>query len=577
MTFKTALRARPEAFLLVLLALFLVSSSGLLGQTYQQVAPKSPEQDRQPVAVAPAAPATAPVADPNEVLVPILRGVRLVPSVERVSKTPISVGEPLVIVDLPWLRQGSADSAANEFVGHPLTRGDLVRLVRELVLLCRASDRSVVDVFAPPQDVSSGVVQVVVMVARFGQVTVEGNRFFSSPVMLRQMRVAQGTEITESSLMGDMDRLNQNPFRQVDLVYSRGAEAGMTDIVLRVRDIRPERVYAGYEDSGNAVTGLGRVMAGFNLGNLWDEDHQVNYQYTRSTDSDRLQAHSGSYTVLLPWRNIISVYGDWSQAILQPGELFALDGVSWQVGLRYTVPLPNMRVYEQSLVFGADYKWSNNNLAFGGVQVFNSPENIAEGSIAYTGSRTDLHGTTQGSVTLFVSPGGVGGLNHDHDFAVQRPGAKADYEYVQASFARIERLPNKYTLMLTTLSQWSSGRLLPSEQFGLGGGASVRGYDERLANGDDGVSGQLELRTPNLHLLGKIPDKTQFLVFVDGGRDWQHNRIPGEFDYTFASAGPGIRLNIGTHGTIKADYGFELQRISGTRSGRPHLSAILSF
>ena len=548
-----------------------------MGQTYQQVAPKPVEQDKQIVNAEPPPAPAAPVADPNEVLVPMLRGLRLVPSVEKVSKTPPPATEQLEIVDLAWMKRGTTDSLVKEFLGHPLTRGDLVRLVREMVIICRVSDRSVVDVFAPPQDVSTGVVQVVVMVARFGQVSVEGNQFFSSRVLLRQMRVPPGGEITESSLMGDMDRLNQNPFRQVDLVYSRGAEVGMTDIVLRVRDMRPERVYAGYEDSGNVVTGLGRLMAGFNLGNLWDEDHQVNYQYSRGTESDTLQAHSGSYTVLLPWRNIISLFGDWSEARTQAGSLFALDGVSWQIGLRYTVPLPNLRVYEQSLVIGADYKWSNNNLAFGGVQVFSSPENVAEGSIAYTGSRTDLHGTTQGAVTLFLSPGGVGGLNHDHDFTAQRFGAKADYEYVQASFARIQRLPRQYTLMLTTVGQLSSARLLPSEQFGLGGAASVRGYDERLANGDDGISGQLELRTPSLHLLGKVPDKTQFIAFIDGGRDWQRNPVPGEKDYTFASAGPGLRLNIGKNGTVKADYGFELKRISGTRSGRPHISAILSF
>ena len=568
----------PKFFLLALVALCSVAGSRLAGQTYQEVAPKPVPQDKAAVSAEPALAAAAPVADPNEVLVPLLRGLRLVPSVDRVSKTALPATETLEISDLPWLKRGSTDAVAKEFIGHPLTRGDLVRLVRELVIVCRGSDRSVVDVFAPPQDVSTGVVQVVILVAKFGQVTVEGNQFFSSKVMLRQMRVPAGGEITESSLMGDMDRLNQNPFRQVDLVYSRGADVGVTDIVLRVRDIQPERVYVGYEDTGNEVTGLGRLFAGFNLGNLWDEDHQLNYQYTRSTESDTLQAHSGSYTVLLPWRNIISVYGDWSQATtVTGGGLFALDGVSWQVGLRYTVPLPNLRVYEQSLVFGADYKWSNNNLAFGGTQVFNSPENVAEGSVSYTGSRTDLSGTSQGSFTLFMSPGGIGGFNHDSDFSAQRTGAKSDYEYAQVNFTRIQKLPRQYTLILTTVGQYSPDRLLPSEQFGLGGAASVRGYDERLANGDDGISGQLELRTPSLHLLDKIPDKTQFLVFVDAGRDWEHNPIPGEVDYTFASVGPGLRMNIGKHGTIKADYGFQLERVSGTRSGRPHISAILSF
>jgi len=178
---------------------------------------------------------------------------------------------------------------------------------------------------------------------------------------------------------------------------------------------------------------------------------------------------------------------------------------------------------------------------------------------------------------MFVSPGGVGGFNHDHDFAVQRTGAKAEYQYYQFNFARIERLPSNYSLVLTALAQWSPDRLAPSEQFGEGGAASVRGYDERIFNGDDGISAQLELRSPSRHLLGAIPDKTQFLLFVDAGRDWQQHAIAGETDNTLCGAGPGLRLNISKNGTIKLDYGWELKRVPGTHSGRAHVSAILSF
>ena len=114
--------------------------------------------------------------------------------------------------------------------------------------------------------------------------------------------------------------------------------------------------------------------------------------------------------------------------------------------------------------------------------------------------------------------------------------------YVQVNVTRVERLPDSYTLVLTTLSQWASARLVPSNEFGLGGALSVRGYDERIVNGDDGVSGQLELRTPPRHLLDQIPDSTQALIFLDAGRAWQHNLLPGETDNTLSSVGPGLRM-----------------------------------
>jgi hemolysin activation/secretion protein len=578
MKIGTACRARHDLFLVALVALLSSVGARLQAQTFQQVAPKPVEKNQQPATSEPPVPPARQAADPNEVLVPLLNELKLIPSLDRLSDAALPVSQPLVIEELTWLRRGEVDSLAKEFVGHPLTRGGLAQLTRDIVVVCRSSDRPIVDVFVPPQDVSSGVVQFVVLVGKLGQVRVEGNRFFSDKIMLRQVSTAPGDEIVESRLLGDIDRMNQNPFRQVDLIYGRGEGAGTTDVILNVRDTSPERVYAGYEDTGNEETGLGRVIAGFNLGNLWGDDHQASYQYTRSTDFDRLQAHSASYSVLLPWRDTINVFGDWSEARAQSDAgLFDLVGTTWQVGARYTIPLPIMGAYSQSLTVGVDYKWSNNNLAFGGTQVFSSPANIAQGMVSYAGSRTDPNGSSEGSITYFLSPGGIGGLNNDRDFAVQRSGATAAYDYLQASFERLERLPRDYTLSLATLGQFSADRLLPSEQFGLGGAASVRGYDERIVNGDCGISEQLELRFPSLHFLGKIPDRTQFLLFFDAGRDWVHAPIAGERDYTFASAGPGVRVNIGQHGTIKADYGWQLERLSGTRSGRPEISAIISF
>ena len=577
MKMLTARRAVTDSYVPLLAVLFAALSANLLGQTYEQVAPKPVPEQAPAVAAAPTPPPpAAPAADPQEVLVAHLTGIRLVPSPAEVTQGGVHTSG-LDVDQLVWLKRWRVSSMAEEYIGHPLTREGLVQLVRDLVVISRESDRPVVDVFAPPQDVTSGTIQVVVMAAKLGALHVENNQYFDTHIFVRQMRLTPGQEITESTLLGDLDRLNQNPFRQVDLVYARGSEAGETDLVLRVRDTRPERVYVGYEDTGNKATGLGRVFAGFNLGDLFNEDHQFSYQYTRGTDWDRLQAQSASYNVLLPWRNFLSVFGDWSRAETKPADLFALDGTSWQVGLRYTVPLPATTNFSQSLVLGADYKWSNNNLAFGGTQVFTSPVNIADGMVQYNATEIDEHGSTAAGVALFESPGGIGGDNHDHDFMVQRPGAKADYQYGQITFTRLQKLKSDYTLVLTGIGQIADQRLAPIEQFGLGGSSSVRGYDDRVVNGDDGISAQLELRTPSKHVLSSIPDQTQFLVFLDAGREWIKDPMPGETDTTLVGAGPGVRLQISKYGTVKCDYGWELDRLPGTRSGRVHLSAILSF
>jgi hemolysin activation/secretion protein len=553
----------------------LLSPGTLHGQAYEQVAPRPVRPTPAPAVAQP--PPEAPPNDDTTVLVPMLKGLRLIPAADRLEVGAVATGPRVSVEGLPWLSTAKVEAIASNFLSRPLTRGDLSRLTRQLVILCRSADHPVVDVYVPPQDVSDGVVQTVVLAAKLGQVRVQGNSWFPARLIEQQVRLKPGEEITGESLLADVDWLNQNPFRQVDLVYARGRLPGETDVILRLADSRPERVYAGYDDSGNQETGLGRAFAGFNLGDLWNADNELSYQYTQSVDAGRLQAHSASYVLPLAWRNTVSVFGSWAQAESVADSLFKLTGISWQAGLRYTVPLPVVAGCTQSLAFGADYKWTNNNLGFGGTQVFSSPANIAQGVLTYSAVLGDSGGTTRGSVSAFYSPGGLGGANNDPAFQIQRAGSTSTYGYVQASLSRLERLPGGFTADLSGVGQWSSARLLPTEQIGLGGADSVRGYDERLLNGDDGITAQLELRTPGRHLLGRIPDQSQALIFVDGGRDWQHDLQPHEIEATLLSAGPGLRLQLGPHGSIKADYGWQLERQPGTRPGRIHLSAILSF
>jgi hemolysin activation/secretion protein len=520
----------------------------------------------------------APANDPSAIMTPELKGLRLIPALSQLRGAP-PAGRRVVVEGLPWLDPAKVEAISARYLSRPLTRGDLSHLLTAIVVLCRGADRPVVDVYAPPQDMTGGIAQIVVFVAKLGKVRVQGNKWFSDDHLTGQVTLKPGQEVTQQTLMQDVDWLNQNPFRRVDLQYAMGEQPGETDAVLHVNDARPERFYAGYDDSGNQETGLGRVFAGFNLANLWGADNELDYQYTRSTDWGLLEADSASYTLPLPWRNTLTVFGAWVRAVSETdyGNPSNQAGISWEVGLRYAIPLPALTDYTQSLVFGFDYKWTNNNLGYGGVQVFTSPVNIAQVLVTYSGVEVDTHGSTRGSVSMYFSPGGDGGTNNDLDFGAQRTGAVANYEYWHVSFSRLQRLPGDFSAALSILGQCSTARLLPTEQFGLGGEDSVRGYDDHVVNGDYGISEQLEFRTPTRHLLGSIPDQSQALVFVDAGRDWQHDFQAGDGEYTLVSAGPGLRAQIGTHGTIKADYGWQLRRLPGTSSGRIQLSAVLTF
>ena len=136
--------------------------------------------------------------------------------------------------------------------------------------------------------------------------------------------------------------------------------------------------------------------------------------------------------------------------------------------------------------------------------------------------------------------------------------------------------------------QVATENLLPSEQYGLGGFDTVRGYKEREINFDDIIIYNFEIYLPYISfskLLGKSKkpiDKLEFLGFIDAGYGWENNHAAGiTKSKGMYSIGPGVRYSIAPYLTCKLDWGFQLESLGSAGLGGPHqrihFSAIAGF
>ena len=567
------------------LALFVAATPALRAQSFDQVAPKT--MPTAPAALPADAPAEDSSAAADAVIVPMLRGLAFVASRAPAGTTGGSF-EGLQIAGVPLLDTAEFRSLASPYLGQPLTLRMLNRLTRDAVLYFRRHGRPVVDVLVPEQNVSGGTVQLLVVEGRLGNVLTEGNKWFTSEQVRSYVRARTGEVIEGAPLLADIAWINQNPFRQVDLVFARGEKAGETDVILRTIDRYPLRVYAGYDDSGNALTGFDRIVAGANWGNAFGRDQQLNYQLTASPDFRKLVAHSASH--LLPiaaWRHTLTTFVSFAESRPElAGGLFALKGRAWQIGARYRIPLPARGTLTRELTAGVDFKRSNNNLSFGGTRVFAQENDVVQGSLAFSTSRPDKHGMMSGLLAVYASPGGLSADNRTAAFRTARSGARADYVYGRLELERLTKLPQQFSWVTRASAQLSSANLLGSEQLGLGGGANLRGYEEREANGDDGFVLVNELHAPAIRSSGwfghgQQPSRFTPLVFFDYGIVTSHDRLRDEPKrLELASAGPGIRYNYGGNVSIRADFGWQLKSSGvsdGRRHQRGHLSVILAY
>ena len=367
------------------------------------------------------------------------------------------------------------------------------------------------------------------------------------------------------------------------------AGLGETDVVLRTKDLLPWRFYAGYENSGNTATGEDRLLSGFNWGNALGRDQQLNYQFMASPDFDQLRAHSASYIIPLSWRHTLTFFGSYATSTPDlVGDLFHLKGSSWQVSARYQVPLQDFSRlgWTQKISVGIDFKRSNNNLQFGGYQVFDRRTDTAQMTAGYTLIANDRFGTTSAEVEIMVSPGGLTNHNHTGDFAVARSAARAKYAIGRVVLERTAPLPGGFIGSARFSTQFANQNLLSSEQLGLGGYDTLRGYDEREAIGDNGFTFGGELQAPAFSLIKWLSrkrgtDHLKLLAFWSHGEAGNHELLPNEDAHlVLESAGVGFRYAIATYLTVRFDYGWQLResRVADGRHGRrAHIGVIIAY
>lgn len=435
---------------------------------------------------------------------------------------------------------------------------------------------------------------LLVVIAKVGQIRAEGARWSSNELALQSLSLQQGDYIQEDSLIADNAWLNHNPFQKRRFIYEKGQNFGETDIVVVTEDRFPIQVFGFYENTGNIIAGNSRYTTGLTFGNLFGLGHQITYQFVTASQTGSLHSNLLNYVMPFPWRHtakFIATYvkveshlGSSTEGTVAPT---TQRGKGWQLSGRYSIPCPVIDQLRHDVAFGFDFKRTNNFLSYSPELVFENYFDIDQFILSYEGLVTPSFGTLTYSIEGFFSPGSMTDFNRDSDYTLERPGAKASYIYVVPTLDFVLRLPYDFSWSLFTKGQFSSGKLLPTEELTLGGYLTVRGYEENEIICDTGLLTKTEFRLPPFKLLyGKdVADEFQLLIFSDFGYASEVDpNIYNQSDARLLSVGTGARYRISDYVNIHADYGYQIRPIS--RNDRPftdndrsrfHFGAMLSF
>lgn len=570
--------------------------------------------------------------DPNAVFIPKLKGIHLFrddrksvtgkpSSVPKSSPPGITLGEGLATPSPEVL----TEALRTKYVGKGLSFRVLDQIVKDILEHYSKGQQPTTHVYIPEQEIGD-TIKIAVLEGRLGDVRYTGQeerKWYQAPLprVPRALEAQRGEILNMNSITraitdlnvspwARLGRMDAHPYRRASVSLTPGAELGLTDVELAMqsRAIIPIQVFAGWDNTGTVVLGENR----FNVGTVWYDafntgyDHQLGLQVQSAENFDLFHAIISSYQI--PIRSLnstIHLYGAYMQSSVSipgAGANQTIEGAATILGGRWFYKLPDWFITQEAkkaqdktkqlaiyheIGFGFDYKEQSNNLFFGGLNVFPTTIEVAQYVAEYNLRQTDKWGETTAGLSYFYSPGSITRNNTDADFLTARTGGSADYSYFRGTFSRlvdmgaITKYLDDVKLVVRGTGQWSTANLVASEQLGLGGQDSVRGYPERTMRGDRGIFIQTELYSPALHplrwLAQKTPDRwvdagdrtdeLRFLVFYDYGWADVFNPTaaePGEI-LNASSVGVGLRYRFNKSMTFRFDYGYQLEKLDPTR------------
>ncbi len=424
----------------------------------------------------------------------------------------------------------------------------------------------------PEQSTDGGFIQLQVLEGKVGKVTVTGNRWFSSAMLLERLpSLTPGSQVSSAAIRQDFTRINQNPDRKVSPGMAPGKEPGTVDFEVKVEDHFPLHGSLELNNMAGHNSSELRLIGKVGYDNLWQEEHSVSLQYQMSPQDQRqVKVFNGTYMLPMPWNqdHKFLLYGMWTGSETPVGDGFRSTGKGMVIGARYLLPMKGQGSYNHSLAFGADYKDFEDVLTAGGEDV-RTPVTYLPVSLGYSAS---LFNSGNKALTLLnagLSLTFRGAVTEQSQFDDKRYKGRANYLTATLGLERRQPLVAGFELISKLDGQLASEPLISNEEFSAGGMESVRGYRESEVMGDSGLRWSLETVAPDL---GAASGLSWFAarpyLFYEMANIWVMEPLSGQDKETLLQgAGAGMRGTVTKWMEYQLDGGFALEKTSRTPEG----------
>jgi len=448
------------------------------------------------------------------------------------------------------------------YIGKKISFADLNAIAAAIKAKYKEKGYLTTTTYIPQQDIVDGKAEIKIAEGTMGNLSVEGNKWFSSSLIKRFIHLKKNEILNIFGLQKDLLRLNQNSDLEIKTILSPGAEPGTSDITLQIKDKFPYHLGLSVDNQGTRLVGYYRPAVSVRSTNLTGNNDSLFVNTMLSAG-----AFGESVLYSLPVTTKGTKIGlNFTYFYTKLGKEFREYDIEGYTQL-YT-PYISQELYlsedfQASVNVGLDIKSIKKYMD----KTLTSNDQLRLPYFGFDFSKLDSFGgggqTTFNPKFVFGTANFLGASTRDNSKASKSGTGGYFFKYKQY-LNRIQKMPFDSYVLMQSQFQIADRTLPSSEQFQLGGSNSVRGYPEGDYLSDIGFSFSFDwvLPMPFLPKEYKLPysdtplrDQIHPVLFMDVGAGRLMKTLPGERkSKVLMGIGGGFRINLYDSVSVKVEW-----------------------
>ena len=411
--------------------------------------------------------------------------------------------------------------------------------------------------FLPPQKLEDGIVTIEVVEGSVEAINIEGLNRLNKGYVRSRLQIATAAPLSKDKLLNALQLLQIDPLiENLAAELTAGTRPGSSILELTLQEADPFDLTFSFDNYRAPSVGTDRRSVRLTHRNLIGLGDRFSVGYLNTDGSNSL--NDLNYTVPFnPYNGTFNFrlnYTD-SDIITPPFDEFDIE--SENTNYEFTYRQPILQKPTQDVAIGLTFSRNNSAITLGGQpeQLSRGAEADGETNISALRFFQEYTKRDANRVLALLSQFSVGVDVFD---ATINSGDEPDSKFFawrgQAQYLQL--LSEDFTLLLRSDFQVANQGLVPTEQFSLGGGLSVRGYRQDALLGDNGWFNSAEVRATIVRI-PKWKTSLQLTPFIDFGKVWNSDDLELETN-TLVSTGIGLRLQISDYFASRLDWGIPL-------------------